>query len=112
MNRCFFIILFVLTSLYGCIDCEKSARNQKNYNIEIILTERPYIHGDMKFTGTKLNTEEITTIRIESRWYRNYKDYMEVGDTVIKRKGALILYIHKKDTVMAFKWECEGKIYE
>ena len=46
------------------------------------------------------------------RWYRHYIEYMKVGDTIIKREQELILYIHKKDTTMLVKWECEGQVYE
>ncbi|HLV52091.1 MAG TPA: hypothetical protein VKY44_09070 [Flavobacterium sp.] len=66
----------------------------------------------MKFVGKKINSDEISTTRIVGRWYRRFINYMEVGDTIIKREGELILYIHKKDTTMIFKPECEGQVYE
>jgi len=103
MSKYFFVILLVSILLCSCGDCEKSAQSYKNYNLEVILTERPYIYGDMKFIGTKLNSNEITTTKVMGRWYRDYKNYMEIGDTVIKKRGELTMYIHKKDTVMAFK---------
>lgn len=31
-----------------------------------------------------------------------------LGDTIIKREGETILNIHKKDTILAWSWECEG----
>lgn len=107
-------LLFVVLSLYSCgIDCEQSAQSYRNnYNLEVVLTERPTINVDMKFVGRKINSDEISTKRIMGRWFREYIDFMEVGDTIIKREGELILYIHKKDTTMLFKWECEGKVYE
>lgn len=36
---------------------------------------------------------------------------MSVGDTLIKQKGELVFYIHKKDTILSIPWECEGKVY-
>ncbi len=107
-----FIIALSSITFNSCINCEKSAQSYRTYDLEVILTERPFIRGDMKFIGTKLNTDEITTTRIVGRWFRDYIDYMEVGDTVIKRKEELTLYVHKKDTVMVFKWDCQGKVYE
>jgi len=112
MKRYFFVIPFITVSLYSCVDCEKLSKLYRNDDLQVVLTERPYVYGDMNFIGTKINSKENAKIIMEGRWYRNYKSYMEVGDTVIKRKGELTMYIHKKDTVMAFKWECEGKIYE
>ncbi|WP_430612245.1 hypothetical protein [Flavobacterium sp. JP2137] len=99
----------LILSMYSCIDCEKSAQTYRKGNLEVILTERPTVFGDMNFVGTTLNSSEIKTIRIADSWYR---DYMEIGDRVIKRRGELVLYIHKKETVMSFKWDCKGKIYE
>jgi hypothetical protein len=45
-------------------------------------------------------------------WWAQYAKYLEKGDTIIKRKGELIFSIHKKDTVLNFNWECEGKVYK
>lgn len=113
MKRCFFIISLILISLYSCsVDCEKLSELYRNDNIEVVLTERPTINAEMIFRGTKLNSDESITTKMEGRWYRNYKSYMEIGDTIIKRKGELTMYIHKKDTTMVFKWECQGKVYE
>src|SRR5690606_26039391 len=113
MKRCFVIVFYSVVLLYSCkVDCEKSSESYRNYNLEVILTERPFIHGDMNFVGTKLNSDEVSTTKIMGRWYRDYKGYMDIGDTIIKRKGELTMYIHKKDTTMVFKWDCQGKVYE
>ncbi len=109
------LCLFLICILNSCmqIDCEKSATSQReNYDIEIILTEPPYGRGSFNLKGKDIYTNKIKNIEIQSRWYWQFKDVMEIADTVIKRKGELTLYIHKKDTVMTFKWECQGKIYE
>src|SRR5690554_211514 len=106
------ILLLTILSLYSCGDCEKSAQSYKKDNLEVILTEEPFILGEMNFIGTKLNSDKTTTTKVMGRWYRHYIEYMEVGDTIIKREQELILYIHKKDTTMLFKWECEGQVYE
>lgn len=106
------ILLLIIIFLYSCGDCDKSAQSYKKDNLEVILTEEPFILGEMNFTGTTLDSDKTTTIKIMGRWYRHYIEFMEVGDTIIKREGELILYIHKKDTTMLFKWECEGKVYE
>lgn len=110
INKLFAMLLLVM--FWSCIDCEKLAKSYRDCNLEVVLTERPTIFGDMNFVGTTLSSNEIKTTRIGDRWYRDYIDYMEVGDTVIKRKGELVLYIHKRDTVMTFSWDCQGKVYE
>ena len=35
----------------------------------------------------------------------------EQGDTIIKRKGEYAFNIHKRDTVLTFNVECQGKVY-
>lgn len=107
------VLLFTILSLYSCnIDCKDATDAYRIYDIEVILTERPVIDGDMKFVGKKINSDEITTTRIMGRWYRDYKDFMMVGDTIIKRKEELTMYIHKRDTTMVFKHICQGQVYE
>lgn len=111
MGKYKLISLLVFLLFYSCGDCEKSAQSYKSNEIEIILTEKPIIYGNMKCTGREINSSKIRTIIIKERWYYAYIDFMETGDTIIKRKGELFFSIHKKDTVMSFNWECEGKIY-
>ncbi|MDO5636308.1 MAG: hypothetical protein Q4G18_03565 [Myroides sp.] len=107
------VLLITILSLYSCgIDCKEATDVYRIDNIEVILTERPVIRGEMKFVGKKVNSDEISTTRIVGRWYRRFINYMDTGDTIIKREGELILYIHKKDTTMIFKPECEGQVYE
>ena len=107
------ILLLAVILLYSCgIDCEKSLQGYRDYNIEVILTERPVIRGEMKFVGKKVNSDRISTTKIMGRWYREYIEYMEVGDTIIKREGDLTMHIHKQDTTMVFKHICQGQVYE
>lgn len=66
----------------------------------------------MKSEGTHLLTGERCVCEDDTRWLNTYRDILEKGDTIIKRKGELTFSIHKKDTVIVVKWECEGKVYE
>ena len=112
MEKYKLIILLVVSLFYSCGDCEKSAESYKRNEIEIILTEKPIIYGNMNCIGRKINSCKISTTVIKERWYYAYIDYMETGDTIIKRKGELVFNIHKTDTVMSFNWECEGEIFK
>ena len=66
----------------------------------------------MKSEGTHLLTGKRCVCEDDTRWLNTYRDILEKGDTIIKRKGELTFSIHKKDTVIVVKWECEGKVYE
>jgi hypothetical protein len=45
-------------------------------------------------------------------WWTTYKEHIEIGDTIIKRKGELMLNVHKKDTILSFNFECDGNVYK
>lgn len=45
------------------------------------------------------------------RWIQ-YKKDIQVGDTLIKRRGELTAYIHKKGITLVFPWKCGGKEYQ
>lgn len=107
------LALLLITSIfYSCGDCQTAIQSQKKINFEVILTEKPYIYGELNLTGRKINSNEILSTQIMSRWYRAFIDSMEVGDTIIKREGELPMYIHKKDTILRFDYDCDGKTYK
>lgn len=66
----------------------------------------------MKSEGRHLVTGEKCICEDETRVLNNYSELLEKGDTIIKRKGELSFSIHKKDTIIVVKFECEGKVYE
>lgn len=35
-----------------------------------------------------------------NRWWTSYKNEIDIGDTIVKKKGELIFSIHKKDTII------------
>jgi hypothetical protein len=59
-----------------------------------------------------ISKQDCTCSDNNDRWWTQYEEYLEKGDTIIKRKGELVFSIHKKDTVLNFNWECEGKVYK
>ena len=48
----------------------------------------------------------------QGSWYNDFKSRIETGDTLVKKKGELKFYIHKKDTVLIFSFKCHGITYE
>ena len=45
-------------------------------------------------------------------WAQDFNKYIQIGDTVVKRQGELQFAIHKKDTVLVFPFECDGKVFK
>lgn len=62
----------------------------------------PYMNSE----GSHLKSGKPCTCRDETRWLNSYKHLLVKGDTIIKHKGELTFSIHKKDTVITIKWEC------
>ena len=67
---------------------------------------------DFQIIGKDLKMNRDTVYQTDNRWFRKYIENINKGDTIIKRKGELTFNIHKKDTVLSFNFECEGKVYK
>ncbi len=107
------LLLFVLVLLISCMEgnCDDARNDMLNVECLQIFERLPTFESyNMKSEGIHLVTGEKCIC--EDRWLNNYKDLLEKGDTIIKRKGELNFSIHKKDTIIEVKWECEGKVYE
>ena len=93
--------------------CENDAKIFKEIECLQIFERLPiYESYRLKSEGKSLITGEDCICDDGTRTLENYADILEKGDTIIKRKGELTFSIHKKDTIIVVKWECEGKIYE
>lgn len=110
----YLVILFLIV-FSSCIkiDCNSSAEYARNRECLLIFEELPlFTSYKLDAKGKHLITRKTCVCSDEDRWWSQYKNYLEKGDTIIKRKGELIFSIHKKDTVLIFNWECDGKIYK
>lgn len=101
----FFLLLFII--LQSCADCkrdtETASNDECNLVVEIPPSEYPYL---FKAKGYDPVTKEVKVCHNDSRWWSLYKKEIEEGDTIVKKKGELIFYIHKKDTIIAHEWVC------
>ena len=93
--------------------CENDASIFREIECLQIFEKLPIFESyRLKSEGKHLITGEKCICDDGTRSLARYADYLEKGDTIIKRKGELTFSIHKKDTVIVVKWEFEGKIYE
>lgn len=109
------ILLLGISLLSSCLspDCEKLANYDRKKECLLIIKKMPFFDTRyLNAEGIRLKTGEYCKCRDDDNWWTQYSDYMSVGDTIIKRKGELVFYIHKKDTILSFPWECEGKVYK
>ncbi|MFV0172339.1 hypothetical protein OBK15_07250 [Empedobacter falsenii] len=106
-------ILFNFLLLFSCsnkADCAFSAKLNADSECTIIVSKLPStVFFDAK--GIDPITKKECKCSEGDRWWTQYKEEIEIGDTIIKRKGELTFNIHKKDTIISHEWECEGKTY-
>ncbi|MNJ99452.1 hypothetical protein D3C87_172280 [compost metagenome] len=107
-------IAVLLLSLISCADCDSLAKAYSEDECLLIVERIPLqsenffnYKGRHPITKTKCSCKSETSYR----WWDIYEDKINIGDTIIKKKGELIFSIHKKDTILNFAWECDGKTY-
>jgi len=107
--------LLIFICFLGCekVDCDKIVEQYKKEKLWIIFSENlsKQSYHRFKIKGRCKNNLD-TIYDEENRYYCEYKKYFETGDTIIKNSGNSIFSIHKKDTVLHFPFECDGKIYK
>ncbi|UUC46491.1 hypothetical protein [Flavobacterium cerinum] len=107
------ILIFIVSSCELFQDCKQMS---EDYKLEecLLIVNQPPDSMTVKFaaSGTNIITKKKCDCVADNRWWNNYSKYIERGDTIIKRRGKLTFSIHKKDTVLNFKWSCGGKEYE
>lgn len=101
------IYLFLFVFLQSCIDCKRDTETAYNDEchlvVEIPPSDYPYL---FKTKGYDPVTKKTKICHNDSRWWSLYIKEIEVGDTIVKKKGELTFYIHKKDTIIAHDWVC------
>lgn len=110
------LILLFSVLIISCekIDCEKLSQIKREYECLLIvgnINDSTSVYN-FDVNGISLKTNKDTLYKQENRWFCSYYKQIEKGDTIIKRRGELIFNIHKKDTILSFNWECEGKKYK
>lgn len=107
------ISLFFILSNCDKVDCDKLAKTYMADNCNIIVSKMPIPDSRHNFyiLGKSSITNLDTIYDEENRWFCQFYKYIEKGDTITKHKGELVFSIHKKDTVLSFNFECDGKKY-
>lgn len=107
------LVIFVSTLISCKIDCDLLMQEDRKSECLIIVKE-PLDHDQISLNakGISLKDGKECICSENNRWWHLYSDQIEPGDTIIKRKGELTFNIHKKDTILTYNWECEGKVYE
>lgn len=108
------LLCFSLCSCGPLYDCDLIANDLKTDECLLIVASIPgKTDGRFNYKGLHLVTKKKCDCDSDrsDRWWANYKEHIEIGDTIIKRKAELIFSIHKRDTVLSFNFECDGRVY-
>lgn len=100
--------LCLLFFLNSCLEmnCEEFTEIRKEEECLSIVEIPPNASPIFEIKGKHPYTNEPCKCKSTNRWWDQYSEQIEIGDTIFKRKGELTFNIHKKDTVISHQWEC------
>lgn len=110
-----FFAIIILLSVVSCYNCDSLGRAYREDECLLIVERIPSMSENFfNYEGRYPITEKKCSCKSETsyRWWGLYKDNINIGDTIIKKKGELVFHIHKKDTILDFAWQCDGKVYQ
>ncbi|WP_373512557.1 hypothetical protein [Persicitalea sp.] len=114
MKYLLYMILAIFASV-SCLreaTCEDIAAAYRPDEISMIVTVPAESAYSFRLKGVSLENRIVTFVGGNYLWALDFNDHISKGDTVIKKRGELKFFIHKKDSVMVFNLECEGVILE
>lgn len=101
------LLLFLLIIFHSCINCQRETEIHREDECNLVVEIPPSQYPNLfKTKGYDPITKVNKICDNENRWWNEYKKEIRKGDTIVKRKGELIFYIHKKDSLIAHEWVC------
>ena len=104
---CLQILLF--TSLYGCKteNCEEATSRNSNLELRIIVKEVNWNGNLLNLDGISIENGKSISFNNGSDWYYAIGGKIQVGDTLIKKKGEPIMRLYRKGERWLFTYICE-----
>lgn len=108
------LILLLPLIIISCYseDCSESVEIFRKKSMEIICIEKPNITSRWyEVKGINPTTKkEVLHKALADEYYMVFKYQIQKGDTLIKKRGDLNIYIHKKGNIEVVPFECGGKL--
>lgn len=105
-----YLIIAIFPFFIQCLepDCNNE-REEYMTNECIVILEDDYAHSYnkdvyLKPKGINPETGKYCKCADTGRDWGRYQEYMEKGDTFMKRKGDTFFTLHKKDTILRVDW--------
>ncbi len=102
---------FLLLSCLN-VDCDELKYIYSEEECIIVVENPPAKSSWFTVGGHSPFNQEPCECKSVNRWWSQFSEEIEKGDTIIKRKGELTFNIHKRDTVIAHNWKCNGIEYK
>ena len=102
-----FLGLILCLFIISCTNCKRDTDSALEDECNLVVIIPPSEYPNLfKTKGYDPISKKVKFCDNENRWWDEYKKEIVVGDTIVKKKGELIFYIHKKDTIIAHEWVC------
>ena len=99
--------LILCLFIISCTNCKRDTETALEDECNLVVIIPPSKYPNLfKIKGYDPISKKVKFCDNENRWWDEYKKEIVVGDTIVKKKGELIFYIHKKDTIIAHEWVC------
>ncbi len=109
----FFTIILSSCSNFREATCEEAADSVRSDSCNIVVSEHSTNEYKFYLEGINPQTKNKAYFKkINYTWAYWFIDKIEKGDTIIKKTGELKFYIHKKQKILVFPFECNGAYYE
>ena len=101
-----FIILFVFFIITNRIDHEGFANELAEEECILVVKIPPskFTSDGFKTQGYHPQNKKSCECIHHNRWWSSYKNEIEIGDTILKKRGQLVFNIHKKDSIISYKY--------
>lgn len=87
-------------------DCDSNKRYNKSIECIAVAITKPTHSAVFLEKGYNPYTQEICHCKESDRWMRIYYKEINVGDTIIKKRGDLFFQIRKSDTIITHTFKC------
>ena len=99
--------LILCLFIISCTNCKRDTDSALEDECNLVVIIPPSKYPNLfKTKGYDPISKEEKFYEDGNRWLDFYKKEIEEGDTIVKKIGELIFYIHKKDTIIAHEWVC------
>ncbi|MCA4808310.1 hypothetical protein IF128_00815 [Empedobacter stercoris] len=104
----FGILIMIILFFISCDNCEKFYDDINNLESNIIVTKnltKEQSFPKVVIEGLRLKTTKKETLSTQNRMWIPISEHINIGDTIIKKKGDPIIYVYKNDSIIVHAFE-------